>query len=259
VLFVGAIAVFPRLGVAMGYSQRYFLQILPVATVLVAYRLEQWLHSAGLAAVAAGTVTASAAVLVGSPAGGVRGWFVLVALAGTLAFATLAWRGWSRLAIVGLGAFALAWPFSRLPLDVPQPLRHKAVNNAVDWLRAHPEERTTPVVVTNLKLLDAFLQHAGVSPPVDVRCLIQTDNQYELTMWTNPANGQRERIFALTTWRFYGKGMLAEDFAEYPEPSGALVVLQRDARLDPLNADTLAADGATVLLRSGDLSILRLP
>jgi hypothetical protein len=257
VLFLGSMALLPRLGAAMGYSQRYFLQILPVVALLAAHRLEQWPRRTGVVALAAITACLGALVL-GSPGAGNRGWFSLVALAGMLVFLALAWRGAARLAIIGLAVFALAWPFSGLPLDVLQPLRHRMVAEAVDWLRTHPEQRT-PVVITNMKMLDAALAYASVTPPVEVRCLIQKDNEYELTILTDPANGQRARIFALVAWRFYGKGIIAEEFAEYPEPSGALVVLQRDARLDPLNADTLAADGATVLLRSGDLSILRLP
>ena len=187
--------------------------------------------------------------------------FSLVALVGTLAFLTLAQRRRPRLALVGLGAFAFAWPLSGLPLDVLQPQRYRVVTQAVDWLRAHPDDHASPVIVTNLKLLDAQLERARArgAPPVDVCCLIQTDNEYELTRLTNPANGQRARLLALARWRFYGRGVLARQFAADPAPPGARVVLQRDARLGAADPDVLVAHGATVLLRSGDLTILRLP
>jgi hypothetical protein len=133
------------------------------------------------------------------------------------------------------------------------------VTEAVEWLRAHPEERKSPVVVTNLKLLDAYVARAQVAPPVEVRCLIQTDNEYELTTLTDEANGQRARIFALAAWRFYGRGVLAREFAAHPGPPGALVVLRRDERLGALDGDALGAQGASILLRDESLSILRLP
>jgi hypothetical protein len=256
VLFIIAIAVLPRFGVAMGYSQRYFLQILPVAALLAAYRLERAgpLMVAGVAAI----TVCSGPFLLG-PSSVRTGGFCVVAFAATVAFLTLAWRRRSRLAIIGLAAFAIAWPFSDLPLDAFQSFSRRAAVDAVDWLRAHPEARASSVVVTNLKLLDAELSHAGVSPPVDVRCLIQTDNEYELTTLTDETNGQRARMFALAAWRFYGRGVLAREFAARPGPAGALVVLQRDERVGALDPDSLAAHGASVLLRTDNLSILRLP
>jgi hypothetical protein len=256
-LFIIAIAVLPRFGVAMGYSQRYFLQILPLASLLAAHRLERAgpLMVAGFAAV---TVCLGPMFL--SPSAARTGSFCIVALAATVAFLTLAWRRCSRLAAVGLGAFAFAWPFSGLPLDAFQTPSHRVTTEAVEWLRAHPDERaSSAVVVTNLKLLDASLAHTGVLPPVEVQCLIQTDNEYELRTLTDAANGQQARIFALAAWRFYGRGVLAREFVAHPGPPGALVVLQRDERSGALDPDSLAAHGATVLLRTETLSILRLP
>ncbi len=258
VVFLVAIAVLPQTGVAMGYSQRYFLQILPLAALLAARRLESSpgaLGVVGFAAVALGVW----ALLPNRSVGGTELPFILVALVATLAFLTLAERRRPRLALVGLGAFVWAWPLSRLPLDVLQPQRYRLVTQAVDWLREHPAEGGSAVVVTNLKLLDAHLARARLAPPLDVRCLIQTDNEYELTELTNPTNGQRARVLALASWRFYGRGLLARQFAADPAPAGARVVLQRDTRLGAVDPDTLVARGAAVLLRSGDLTILRLP
>jgi hypothetical protein len=256
-LFTLAIAVLPRLGAAMGYSQRYFLQILPLVAGLAVYRLERWPSVVGVLALAAITVGSVPFLL--APSAGTSGTFCLVALAATLAFLTLAWRRDIRLATIGLAVLAVAWPFSRQPLDVLQPRTHGVVTEAVEWLRAHPEERKSPVVVTNLKLLDAYVARAQVAPPVEVRCLIQTDNEYELTTLTDEANGQRARIFALAAWRFYGRGVLAREFAAHPGPPGALVVLRRDERLGALDGDALGAQGASILLRDESLSILRLP
>jgi hypothetical protein len=62
---------------------------------------------------------------------------------------------------------------------------------------------------------------------------------------------------ALARFRFYGRGVPASEFSARPGPSGAIVIVGRDARLAGVDADALAARGK-VLLRSSDLSILRL-
>jgi hypothetical protein len=259
VLFVAGIVVLPLAGAAMGYSQRYFLQILPVAALLAAFQLERRAQAPAL--VGLGVLAASLIPFLWGASAGAKGVLTTVALVATIGLSALTWRRYQRLASAGATAFAVAWPFMGLPLDAPRPSRAVAghVEEVVDWLRAHPEERVSPVVVTNLKLLDAYLTLSKDAPRLDVQCLVQTDNEYELTQLANPANGQRERLLALARWRFYGRGVLAREFAEHPAPPGALVVLRQDPRLGAVDPGALAAQGAIVLLRSDDLTILRLP
>lgn len=259
VLFLAGMILLPLAGAAMGFSERYFLQILPVTALLVAH----WIDSSarGLGVAALWVLAAGLAIVLARHALDTRAAFALVAVAATLAFSTIAWRHHGRLAATGLVAFVVAWPLSGLPLDVSRSTRPGGEREAevVAWLRAHPADRTSPVVVTNLKLLDATLTFTKDAPPAEVRCLIQVDNEYELTQLTDAANGQRARVFSMARWRFYGRGVLAREFAADPGPPGALVVLKKDARVEPVDPEALAARGAVVLLRLPDLTILRLP
>jgi hypothetical protein len=258
-LFLASVILLPLAGAAMGFSERYFLQILPVAALLVATWIDSDVRGFGVAA--SWAFASGLAIVLAGRALDDRATFALVAVAATLAFATIAWRRHTRLAAIGLVAFVVAWPLSGLPLDVHRSTGPGGEREAevLAWLRAHSAERASRVVVTNLKLLDATLTFAKDAPPAEVHCLIQVDNEYELTQLTDAANGQRERVFSLARWRFYGRGVLAREFAAHPGPPGALVVLKKDSRLAPVDPDALAARGAVVLLRSPDLTILRLP
>jgi hypothetical protein len=258
VAFLVALVALPVAGVAMGYSQRYFLQILPVAALVVGRQLEDRPSRWGVATL---VVVAFGVFVDWLRASGdhPQGAFNLAALVGTLLVAMVAARLSTRLAWIGLAALVLAWPFAGPPLDVFQPARRATVMRVVEWLRAHPDDiPPSRAVVTNLKLLDATLNQTSHLPPFDVYCLLQSDNEYELTQFTNPANGQRARLIALARWRFYGHGLFAEDFARAPGPGGALVVLQPDDRLKGIDVEGLLAAGATPLMRSPDVSIMRL-
>jgi hypothetical protein len=256
-VFLVAMLGLPQLGAAMGYSQRYLLAVLPVTALVVAWQIERAPSSLGLGALLAVALFALP-VLVVSRSDGATAPFTLSALIASSLFGAMAFRGYPRLATVGLVAFVLAWPNAAPPMDAFQPDRGALLAKVVGWLRSHPEELGPPrVVVTNLKLLDASLAENKDLPTLHVRCLIQTDNAYELRELTNPENGQRARILALARWRFYGEGVLADEFAAAPGPPGALVVLARDPRLGAADADTVAKR-ARVLLSASDLTILRL-
>lgn len=256
-LYLGLMVGLPLLRVAFGYSERYFLQALPVAALLIARLFErvrdegdQPLPARGWAAL----LTFFCLTLTLLPAGR-EAVAVLVALGVVLGFALLARSGLPRAGAVLSLAAAVAWPFLALPVDLSDPFTRARMYEASAWLRAHAVEARAHPVYTNLKLLDAYLRRSGALPGVEVRCFVQEDNLRELAEWTNPRNGQRDKVLELVRWRFYGVGAFPGDLVNGGAPAGSLLVLEDDPRLTLVGTDAFLAAHTTVLERTPQLTI----
>jgi hypothetical protein len=131
-------------------------------------------------------------------------------------------------AAVGLAvAIVAAGPLLPIRLEVSRRETASYLDPMVDWLRAHRDLLSGPVL-TNSQLLSAYAERrlAGT----DVRFVIPVEMSRDLVLLSNPANGQRERIRRLSETDLYGRtvwGPITPDDV----PFGALMALQVDARL----------------------------
>ncbi|MFO0625310.1 MAG: hypothetical protein U0325_06785 [Polyangiales bacterium] len=142
--------------------------------------------------------------------------------------ATLLWRRLPAPVTLAIMAALAAWPAVAPPteLSTAEP-RTRAV---VAWMRAHPEALRGRTVYTNDWLLDPVAHGRHGLRDVDICFIVQPDMAEELRAWTNDHNGQRERIFALLRWRFYGRSARIEQLRGAPALRGALLAELRDPR-----------------------------
>lgn len=153
---------------------------------------------------------------------------------------------WVPLAIMGaLAAWPLTAPRTELSAEVPR------VRAAVEWLRAHPDARRGRTVYTNEWILDPLARGRRGLDDIDVCFVLMPDISEEIRAWTNPHNGQREHIFALLRWRFYGRSVMIHAIHGSPALRGALLLARDDPRFSAASLGVTArplwsGDGVTI-------------
>ena len=123
----------------------------------------------------------------------------------------------------------------------------------LDWLRAHPEQISGPVL-TNSQLLSAFVENR--LPEVDVRFIVPPEMSRDLVMLSNPANGQQDWIRRVSEDDFYGRTLFAPlDSDELPP--NALFALRVDPRLSILLPEAVWETKLEVLESTPQIRIAR--
>ena len=232
-------------------SPRYLLPVLPFVALAAGRAAERWgqadARDAGLAVAMAvlGTWVHRSG---GSSA---LSWSAL-AVALVLA---LAGSGRVRGAMLGLGVLLALAP------------RHFADGARIDrrTQAAHLEEMLARIeelaadgsrpIVTNEPILAAFLARSGGQPRAEVYYLVQADQVHELDRLTNPANAQRERIYAALAQGMYGRPIFPDASSPDALPEGALLLLTHDARLPLVMPDETWAGRLSSVNRSARITV----
>jgi hypothetical protein len=231
-----------------GTSPRYLLLLLPILALLVERALERWWEG----------TRPSLAALLGTMLVGLwvatrqLDWrateIVIVAYALVLA---AAWLRAGTLAAALALALLLTGPLLPVRTDLERP---PYLDPILAWLKAHPELSADPIY-TNAQLLAPFLERR--LPGTDVCHVAGPDMARELTMETNPVNGQGDRIRRLCALDLYGKTVFPPITPENL-PGNALLVLRDDVRLPLILPAATWSPRLEVLVETPDYQIARL-
>jgi hypothetical protein len=255
VTFIAAITLLPLAHIAFGFSDRYYLTALPAVALLAARAVD------AIAAANGGgshrTARAVVAAICAVGAAGARAWG-LVVMSSVAAVATTGARMAGGPRVAATAALMLVVLGLTLP---PGYQGHAELRTITAWLRAHRSELGAATVYTNFKLLSAFASRSGDTPGFDIAGLIQPDMRLELLEWSNPANGQQERIWGLVHDVFYGRGADPRDIVEGRAPAGSLLVLDTgDIRTEEMFPPSfLRAHTRTLSASPGVLIAMLLP
>lgn len=246
-LFVVALRVMPLAGVFnFDASPRYLLPVVPFVALLagrgVAAILEHGAEAGARVAVPALAVLLVAGHFVDSATGSPL-LLEAVALTAAIALAVRLDRAGVAVALVALLVLAGA-PRSESAAHLRREQHFAAIDEVTHWLRTrHRDLRGVPVV-TNAQILSTWLARSGDVAGLDVRYLVQADQEHEIAALTNARVGQRDAVWRGLESRLYGRPIRAEALDELP--AGALFVLTDDARLSRvLEASTWGARLAT--------------
>jgi hypothetical protein len=227
--------VFPILRIGnFGTAPRYFLHVLPPLVLLTARAIEPWwdgkrpkLPAFGLVLlVALWSATRHQTLSVSAS---------LMAL--YLVLLLVVWIKPGRVAVALAGLIAVAGPLLPVRVDITRTVAAKYLDGMVEWIDQHPELHKRPIY-TNAQLIGPYLERH--LPGLRIYHVAGEDMVRELTMLTNPRNGQRERILQLSRDNLYGQTLFGPI---HPEdlPPDALLLLREDARLPQFLPDAVWA------------------
>jgi hypothetical protein len=124
-------------------------------------------------------------------------------------------------------ALLAAAPLLPIRLEVGRSVTAQYLDPMVDWLRAHRQLISGPVL-TNSQLLSAYAERRLSG--VDVRFVVPIEMSRDLTLLSNPANEQQARIRDLCTTDLYGR-TLSAPITPDDVPAGSLLALRVESRL----------------------------
>ncbi|MEM6991354.1 MAG: hypothetical protein AAF721_12670 [Myxococcota bacterium] len=228
-LFCLALVVLPRWQVFnFDQSPRYLMPLLPIVALSIGRAVATWDQVTARRAVPL-LATAVLGVVVHRSGGSLLLAFSVV---GVGLAAGAAGMGRPRLATFGLLVLLVMGPrhFGG-GARIARQTQAAALVEMTERLAEIDPAGTRPVV-TNEPILAAFLRRSGGQPTRPVYYLVQADQVHELTALTNPANGQRERIFAALSRGLYGVPILPDALSPEALPAGALIAVTPDPRLD---------------------------
>lgn len=221
-LFIVAISVFPMLRSLFGFSERYYLAVLPMMAILIVRAMDGHEGPPARGNFMVALTVGCAIVCVAM--GGLEWRFILslVILGGV---SLLLRAGLRESAVAGLALYLLcSGPYAAQWVDIRRVRDSRPLDEAMAWLGQHESARTQ-AIYTNLHLLDVYAARSGHMPGLHVHGLIQLDVQHEIQSWTNASNGQRARIWSLLRWRFYGPGVMPSALVRTPPSRGSLLLL----------------------------------
>lgn len=222
-VFLAAITLLPFARVAFGFHERYYLMGLPAVALLAARAADFFGTAHPRRSGRLVRITIAVACSAGAAWHGAWG-FAAMSLATTVILAA-----GPRLAAAPAVAAAATLMFVVVGVTLPRGYRrHDELQMVTAWLRDRRAEFGHVPIYTNLKLLHAFASRSGHAPGFDIVGLIQPDMRRELFEWSNPANGQQQRIWQLAHEVFYGRGADPADIVDGRAPPGALLVLLAD-------------------------------
>ncbi|MFI5365361.1 MAG: hypothetical protein ACHQ4J_07030 [Candidatus Binatia bacterium] len=234
-----------------GTSPRYSMALLPALAVLAGRAFEPWWSGERPTLV---TLVAMALF---------AGWLATRQQDGT-AVALLLIANLIFIAAVGLQlgtptaalavALMVAGPLLPIRLDVGRTITAQYLDPMVDWLRAHGDRISGPVL-TNSQLLAPFVE--GRLARVDVRFVVPIEMSREIALLTNPANGQRDRIRRLCETDLYGRTLFAPITPE-DVPPNALLALRVEPRLSILLPEAVWGPRLQVLEETPQYRIARM-
>jgi hypothetical protein len=150
--------------------------------------------------------------------------------------------------------FMVAGPLLPIRLDVGRTMTAPYLEPMADWLRAHRDQISGPVL-TNSQLLAPFVE--GRLAGVDVRFVVPIEMSREMALLSNPANGQRDRIRRLCETDFYGRTLFAPITPE-DVPPDALLALRIEPRLSILLPEAVWGPRLQVLEETPQYRIARM-
>jgi len=207
-----------------GTSPRYSMAILPALGLLAERVLEPWWEGERPRGLALAAIGVFALWLATRQSDAVTVTVLLAAYA-LLLTAAAGRRGTAALALaVGL---VVAGPLLTIRRDVGRTVTAPFLDPMLDWLQAHPEQLTGPLL-TNSQLLAAFAEQR--LPDLDIRFVAGSDISGDMTQLSNPANGQRQAILRLCATDLYGRTLFAPIDPD-DVPPGALLALRVEKRL----------------------------
>lgn len=232
-------------------APRYSMALLPALALLAGRAFEPWWGGerptlATLAAMFLFAVwlatrqqdgTAAAVLLIATP--------ILIAAVGLRLGTTAA-----ALAVALMGA----GPMLPIHRDVGRTVTAQYLDPMVDWLRAHRDRISGPVL-TNSQLLAPFAESRLAW--VDVRFVVPIEMSHDIILLSNPANGQRDRIRRLCETDLYGRTLFAPITPE-DVPPDALLALRVDVRLPILLPEAVWGPRLQVLEESPQYRIARI-
>jgi hypothetical protein len=228
IALVLALALLPRWRVFnFDQSPRYLMPAVVAVALAVArgagrrWTAPGWHATFALAAVAGGVVAGLRLD------GDVRPTLALAGCAGCIALGRAGREGLARVVAMGMCAVGPATLTSGARIDRATQAGH--VDEMVARLQEHAASLPARPVYTNEPILAAYLARSGGLPQARVRYLVQADQLYELTVLSNPDNGQRAAIRAALQAGFYGDPVFPEALdPDRVDPAGLFVVTGDD-------------------------------
>lgn len=221
VLTAVAMNALPIFGIGnFGSAPRYSLHLLPALALLVGRAAEPWWEGRRPA-----LASLAAAVLLGI-------WIALqqkgegvaeILMAGLALVLAAALVRAGRVAVALLCACVIAGPLVPIRTELTRAAHLRRI---LAYLTAHPEHTQGPIYTTE-QMLAPYLERR--LPGVEVHFLASPDMAAELA-FTNPHNGQRERIARLRAADMYGQ-MQFPPITPADLMPGRLVVLREDVRI----------------------------
>ncbi|MBL4683650.1 MAG: hypothetical protein JKY37_03595, partial [Nannocystaceae bacterium] len=250
--FAIALVVLPRWQIFnFDQSPRYLLPLLPVLALVIGRAVERW-HETGVRDAVVLMAVAALGIVVHRGGGALTlSWAVMV----VALCAAMAGSGKKR-AAVGCLAMLLALGARHFGdgARIGRRTQAAALDEMVERLKEIDPDGTRPVV-TNEPILAAYLSRSGAQCDRPVYYLVQADQVHELTMLTNPANGQRERVFAALAQGLYGTPIFPDALSPGRLPPRALLALTADPRLALVMPPELWRDALSVVSHSPRVTI----
>jgi hypothetical protein len=234
-----------------GTSPRFSMALLPPLALLVGRAFDPWWGGDRPALPILGAMLVLAIWLATRQQNGTAAALLLVG--NGLLIGSISLRLWTTAAGLALVLMAVG-PILPVHRDVGRSVTAPYLDPLLDWLRAHPEQISGPVL-TNSQLLSAFLESR--LPDVDVRFIVPPEMSRDLVMLSNPANGQQDWIRRVSENDFYGRTLFAP-FAPDEIPPNALFALRVDPRLSILLPETVWGTRLDVLEDTPQIRIARL-
>ena len=243
------IHVFPMFRIGnFGAAPRYLLHLLPALALLIGRALDSWSDEPDISPARWWWLAAASLWIVTRQLDTTA---VLFLLAGHLALLLALRRRAGRAALAATILLLFAGPLLPLRTD---SLRPSYLDAMLAWLEGRPASGHQRVY-TNAHLLAPFLERR--LPDLEVYDLATSEMAAELTVLSNPDNGQRERILSLCRRDLYGRTLLPpirpDDLS-----SGALLAFRKDPRLPRLLADADWTDRIVVLVDEPDYQLGRI-
>jgi hypothetical protein len=210
-----------------GTSPRFSLALLPPLALLIGRAFDPWWDGDRPALPTLGVMLVLAIWLATRQQNGLAAALLLVGnvlLIGSVGLRLRTTAAGLALALMAVG------PLLPVHRDVGRSVTAPYLDPLLDWLRAHPEQISGPVL-TNSQLLSAFLENR--LPDVDVRFIVPPEMSRDLVMLSNPANGQQDWIRRVSENDFYGRTVFTPLDPEQVPPN-ALFALRVDPRLSIL-------------------------
>ena len=234
-----------------GTSPRYSMALLPPLALLAGRAFEPWWEGERPTLVTLAVMSLFAAWLATRQQNGTAVAFLLIAYLALIAAVGL--RLGTTAAALAVVLMA-AGPLLPIHHDVGRTVTAQYLDPMVDWLRAHRDRISGPVL-TNSQLLAAFVEDR--LPGVDVRFIVPAEMSRDLLLLSNPANGQRDRIRRLGETDFYGRTLFAP-LTPDDIPLDALLALRIDPRLPMLLPEAVWGPRLEVLEETPQFRIARL-
>ena len=237
------------------------LPILPVVALVVSRVIDEWTEKGPAPHVIETSILVSllALALVAERASGSAAALAVVAV-WAAGVAAARWHRPRAAKAIVLGLLAIGPVVLTEGGQVERRLRAPHLDEIVTQLGPHADVLRDRTLYTNVPLLEILLTRSNALPRTRVHTLVSPDALHELTLMTNPDNGQRAALTRALRVSMSGRPVLPGELDPRAVAPGTVFVLMDEPRLDLLVPPELRAR-STVLSRgpAATISVLEDP